>query len=279
MVVVALAVSTASATTATVFYRIFQPQPVHTLAAGGGGAPSQGHAEFAVVSNASEGFFGSLWIPTAIAVAGCLSAGNSQRCGSGLGGSDVRLQILGSAPTFPPILLGGDSEDQYTLGGNSFFRFAFELVVQSAIKRKRPHHPTGASDENMSQTEDVQASSNSSSFTLESIAPSPPLADQFGRNPLSAFGPIDALPVAEPLIDFSHSAPSPLLWVAPQPIGGVPEPTTWVMMLAGFASLGFAGYRASRKRVALTTTASFSAKWERPHSEVGAVTGIGPCCG
>jgi hypothetical protein len=27
----------------------------------------------------------------------------------------------------------------------------------------------------------------------------------------------------------------------------VPEPSTWAMMLVGFAGLGFAGYRASRK--------------------------------
>ncbi len=259
MVFVALAASTASATTATVFYRMFQPQPAHTLAAGGEGASGQGHAEFAVVSNASKAFSASFVDSDGDSGSpACLSAGNSQRCASGLGGSDVRLQILGSAPTFPPILLSGDSEDWYTLGGKSFFRSAFdtplhfELVVQNAIKRKRPDRPTGASDENVSQTEDVQASSNSSNFTLEIIAPSPPLADQFGLNPLSAFGSIDALPVAEPLIDYSHSAPSPLLWVAPQPVGGVPEPSTWVMMLAGFASLGFACYHASRKRVALT---------------------------
>jgi hypothetical protein len=31
---------------------------------------------------------------------------------------------------------------------------------------------------------------------------------------------------------------------------GTPEPSTWAMMLIGFAGLGFAGYRASRKRVA-----------------------------
>jgi len=30
-----------------------------------------------------------------------------------------------------------------------------------------------------------------------------------------------------------------------------PEPATWVMMIAGFAGLGFAGFRASRKRTAL----------------------------
>jgi hypothetical protein len=31
---------------------------------------------------------------------------------------------------------------------------------------------------------------------------------------------------------------------------GIPEPSTWAMMLVGFAGLGFAGYRASRKSVA-----------------------------
>jgi hypothetical protein len=35
------------------------------------------------------------------------------------------------------------------------------------------------------------------------------------------------------------------------PPGGVPEPATWVMMLLGFAGLGFGGYRASRKSVAV----------------------------
>jgi hypothetical protein len=35
------------------------------------------------------------------------------------------------------------------------------------------------------------------------------------------------------------------------PTPGVPEPSTWAMLLLGFAGLGFAGYRASRKSVAL----------------------------
>jgi hypothetical protein len=34
--------------------------------------------------------------------------------------------------------------------------------------------------------------------------------------------------------------------------GAVPETSTWTMMLVGFAGLGFAGYRASRKSVAVT---------------------------
>jgi hypothetical protein len=31
----------------------------------------------------------------------------------------------------------------------------------------------------------------------------------------------------------------------------VPEPSTWAMMLIGFAGLGYAGYRTSRKSAAL----------------------------
>lgn len=34
-------------------------------------------------------------------------------------------------------------------------------------------------------------------------------------------------------------------------VPGTPEPSTWVMMIMGFAGLGFAGYRASRKSAAL----------------------------
>jgi hypothetical protein len=34
-------------------------------------------------------------------------------------------------------------------------------------------------------------------------------------------------------------------------IGEVPEPATWTMMLLGFAGLGFAGYRASRRATAI----------------------------
>ena len=38
--------------------------------------------------------------------------------------------------------------------------------------------------------------------------------------------------------------------LAPNPIPtGIPEPSTWAMMLAGFAGLGYVGYRASRKIV------------------------------
>jgi hypothetical protein len=35
--------------------------------------------------------------------------------------------------------------------------------------------------------------------------------------------------------------------------GTVPEPSTWAMMLLGFAGLGFSGYRASRKSASFAT--------------------------
>ena len=38
------------------------------------------------------------------------------------------------------------------------------------------------------------------------------------------------------------------------PPGTVPEPSTWAMMLIGFAGLGFAGYRASRKTQQLASS-------------------------
>ncbi len=166
--------------------------------------------------------------------------------------------------------LGGDSEDRI---GNSFFPPAydtllpFELVVQNK-KTSGADGQTGTSDQNVSQTDGVQDSSNSANLALQTAAaPTSNILDggfsifpvhQLGHNPLGILEPIDALPVAEPLIGSPDASPgplspSPLFWVAPQPTGGVatPEPSTWVMMLAGFACLGFAGYRTSRKRIAL----------------------------
>ena len=34
-------------------------------------------------------------------------------------------------------------------------------------------------------------------------------------------------------------------------VGGVPEPSTWAMMLIGFAGLGFVSYRKSKRRTVL----------------------------
>jgi hypothetical protein len=45
--------------------------------------------------------------------------------------------------------------------------------------------------------------------------------------------------------------PTAGFWTASFPSTAVPEPSTWTMMLLGFAGLGFAGYRRARARGAL----------------------------
>jgi hypothetical protein len=273
---VALAASTASAATATIVYhKIFQPKPGHSVLAEGAGALGLGHVKFAVMSNASEAFSGSLADSAGDSGSpSCRSGGASQTCVSSSRGSDVRLQILGSTPTFPPIWLGQDTEDLYTIDGSSLFRPIFEapspfgLGIQNIINQ--PSAQATASDQNASQTDGGQAS-NESNAALQISAPSLPFAGipdrgfsiasvgQRGRDPLSALASNDASPPAEPLIDDFRSAiyappvASPFLWAPPPPTGGVttPELSTWVMMLAGFACLGFSGCRASRKGIRL----------------------------
>jgi hypothetical protein len=62
-------------------------------------------------------------------------------------------------------------------------------------------------------------------------------------------------PIISILPDFLADHPGLSLELSPdvmQPssIGSVPEPSTWAMMLLGFAGLGFAGYRSTRRTAA-----------------------------
>lgn len=58
--------------------------------------------------------------------------------------------------------------------------------------------------------------------------------------------------------EFIESTDSAGYWVSQTttitagPIVDVPEPSTWAMMLIGFAGLGYVGYRADRRRAALS---------------------------
>ena len=50
---------------------------------------------------------------------------------------------------------------------------------------------------------------------------------------------------------FTYALVDPPLAATPLSAAIIPEPSTWAMMLIGFAGAGFAGYRASRKTAAL----------------------------
>jgi PEP-CTERM motif len=62
-----------------------------------------------------------------------------------------------------------------------------------------------------------------------------------------------SLPASAKVFDWSRTGPAPDLGGVPFPGVGhftltlVPEPSTWALMLIGFAGLGVASYRATRK--------------------------------
>jgi hypothetical protein len=54
-----------------------------------------------------------------------------------------------------------------------------------------------------------------------------------------------------PVLNYSGHGLGAANGAAFDPPGTIPEPSTWMMLLLGFAGLGFFGYRASRKGVAV----------------------------
>jgi hypothetical protein len=54
-----------------------------------------------------------------------------------------------------------------------------------------------------------------------------------------------------PVLNYSGHALGAANGAAFDPPGTIPEPSTWMMVLLGFVGLGFFGYRASRKSVAV----------------------------
>ena len=56
------------------------------------------------------------------------------------------------------------------------------------------------------------------------------------------------------------------VWIVSAPV--VPEPSTWAMMLLGFAGLGFAGYRASRRTGVAAASPSWFIENARPREPV-----------
>jgi len=239
-----------------------------------------------VVLNAAESLSGSFADSHGDSAGlACPTVGDSQHCGSGFHDAGVRLEILGSTPTIPPIWLGGDSENRYSLAGNPFFQPEFdapsplELVFQLTVIRSNGQ--TEPQDQNLSQTNGAGTSSTNSSLGVEPTAleftvPSPHrpdimntdlLIDVVGQdvlNLISEISSINATLAADPSIGYPvGSDPTPTApSLSPGPIAscctaldpgsGVasPEPSSWALMALGFAGLASLGYRARNASIA-----------------------------
>jgi PEP-CTERM motif len=77
-----------------------------------------------------------------------------------------------------------------------------------------------------------------------------------GFNVLQDIGPVTVNSITPTSVQFSYAdtaIPPGTYFTAPFVTGGVPEPATWAMMALGFAGIGFAGYRTSRRRAVSAT--------------------------
>ncbi len=306
-VVVAAAVSSASAATVGVVYKkMVEPKPIEASAPMTETAASAGSVKSAVVLNASDSVFGFWAGSTTEGDSSADSAGESDptacragaRCAVVARASDRRVNILGSAAAIPPFWLGGDSRDVYAdraAQGVLSFDEPARIVVHRAGRRLETEtlgfdpqsddgsaqtgtqEPSGPGPANLSSAFNSGDSSPTTSgdsapttsgaglgYPIEIDVQTPPLALEIPPpadnvssldNLLTAFSPIDTAPNPPPTFDLS-SNPQP--WQTPAPPdsplttvptvtipyyvptngGTAPEPSTWVMTIIGFATLG-----------------------------------------
>ena len=306
-VVVAAAVSSASAATVGVVYkRMVEQKPVEASVPMTEMATSAGPVKSAVVLNASDSLFGFL--------AGSMTEGDSStdaagesdptacragaRCVVLARASDRRVNILGSAAAIPPFWLGGDSRDVYAdraAQGVLSFDEPARIVVHLARRRLKTgtlefdpqsddgsaqtgtQEPSGSGPANLSSPFNSDASSPTTSgasspttsgaglgYPIEIEVQTPPLAPEIPPpvdnvssldNLLTALSPIDTASNPPPTFDLS-SNPQPwqtpatpdipattvptvtIPYYVPTSGGTAPEPSTWVMTIIGFATLG-----------------------------------------
>ncbi len=314
-VVVAAAVSSASAATVGVVYKqMVERKPIEASAPMTEMATSAGPVRSAVVLNASDSLFGFL--------AGSMTEGDSPadtagesdstvcragaRCVVVARASDRRVNILGSAAAIPPFWLGGDSRDVYAdraAQGVLSFDEGARIVVHLARRRLKTgtlgfdpqsddgsaqtgtQEPSGPGPANLSSTFNAGASSPTTSgassptpsgasspttsgaglgYPIEIEVQTPPLAPEIPPpvdnvssldNLLTALSPIDTASNPPPTFDLS-SNPQPwqtpatpdipattvptvtIPYYVPTSGGTAPEPSTWVMTIIGFATLG-----------------------------------------
>ena len=290
LVAALLAASSASAATVGVVYtRIVAPHHVEASAVTDPEASSSGTVKSAVVLDAAESVFEPFADSTAESdTPVCPSKAEQGGCVLVSRASDIRLTILGYTVTIPPLWLGGDSEDQYS-GANAGVLWLtgdpwiFEAPVLSGrrLVLGAKDDSTAQSDggnENTNGTSNLNQSGSQSSFAtgggdggfeLSTPWPEGPaspvlLADSGGGGGKTGFFPSPFFPLDEtspPATSNGEPGPqpgaSPPVDFSPPQFSNtpnqtaVPEPSTWLMMAAGLATLGLFKRRRLRVQAAL----------------------------
>jgi hypothetical protein len=293
LVVVLLAASSASATTAGFVYtRLVAQRDESAATISGGSLQPAASVKTAVVLNASESLFGPVSDGSSDSAAP-VCATESQGCITVMRPSGVRLNILGYTLTIPPLWLGGDSEDQYAatdnrgawLGPPDVEVFIHPSHLHARAARIEPLSDGQNGDQGLPQSSSQSGSNNTSTTdglqpapSTENSDPAPAVVELISpptdvRSGISLASPIDdylkdrslspvaappdvtipalSLPGSNPA-DLFVSPPTTFNIVQPMTSPAAPEPSTWLMMMAGLAALGFLKRR--RIRAALTST-------------------------
>jgi len=277
---VLVAASSASAATVGVVYtKLASPRhEAAAVAVDNGSAPSA--LQSAVVLNASESLFEhESGEDSADPI--CTAAAEARGCFTVMRSSDVRLKILGYTLTIPPLWLGGDSEDQYGVTntrsswlGNDppeiefllrppyrYVRFA-KSGAQSGAQSDGQSDSRDASTSNATATTDQNASVPWT--VVEFVAPSTGgetvtrlvddlLFDDLQPAANSAPGLPQNLAVESlwgPGVSDPTTSLPPIVTDPQASASGAPEPSTWLMLLTGAATLG---WFSRRRRLALTS--------------------------
>ena len=270
-----LAVSTTSAATVGVVYTgVVPPRHGEAPAASAEAASPIGAVKSAVVLNAQTGSFDRFADSAEGPV--CPGQAAATSCVMVSGASSIRLNILGYTVTFPPVWLGGDSEDQYFAEGFPWLEDPSFFGPWTAVGRRRPSIGSvaaGTDDGDPTAGSQSQDQSGSQSFSTrldvvfgpaspnlpflsEAVGPGATLflgaatGDSPGRSdwrfspgalfptPVSVDAPGSSQPDAPELVA-AQSRPAVPFFSGETTFGGdAPEPSTWLMTIAGFATLG-----------------------------------------
>ena len=273
LVAALLAASSASAATVGVVYtRMVAPRHVGTTATVGLGASSPGTVKSAVVIGAAETVFAPFADSTADRDAPvCPTKADHGGCVMVSRASDFRLEILGYTIAIPPLWLGRDSEDQFAGGRDGVFRLTSDPRIFKVAAHSRRRFDLGGEGDSTAQSDSGNAGAyetanenqsvsrgdlstgggvppglgvNPSTWWPDGSTPAVFLANIDGSGGFfpSPFFPLDRTSAAEsnpqPVASPPADVPAPPQFSRGSSQTSVPEPTTWLMMAAGLATLG-----------------------------------------